>query len=526
MSNPNLGTDEHEANIKTSRAAMDAEPANEPTGESIDTPVNEPENKPTNKTTEPTAPSEPTVSSTPHHPHKKHKFICVLSLITTCILLVGVSFMVGHFLAQSRNQISNNDTNNPDQPSTSTNAISSEAGTLLTDVALIPEQDELTLAFLKLHNDQQNSCYSPLSIRYALEMLREGADGDTRTQIEQLLKNVPIQRYDNITDHLALANSLWVKDGLENYINPDYTNLLQTNFDASLHTDSFTSANNINTWVKDNTLGLLDQALTDQDVAGATALLMNVLAIDMNWERQFDKELTSGQYFGEFTDQTTEDDQRTTMKVTTGSVNSNTPLYFSFANEATLFASDLKQYDDTQLQFVAIQPSDDLSDFIENLDNTKLNQLLSSLKRATAANSNYIYNFTAYIPKFKIDGGLGNLINDLQTLGITDAFDADKANFSNLTSEPGFFIDSATHKTLFDFSEEGIKAAAITTFGGKGSAGGGPIPSSMNIVVSINKPFLYLVRDVKSGNIWFTGTVYQPNLWKDDKAAYDAAWGR
>lgn len=75
-------------------------------------------------------------------------------------------------------------------------------------------------------------------------------------------------------------------------------------------------------------------------------------------------------------------------------------------------------------------------------------------------------------------------------------------------------------ETQFDFSEEGVRAAAVTLMGGFGSGGDYLIPSSVDIVVSINKPFLYLVRDVKTGDVWFMGTVYEPNLWENDHVQY------
>jgi serpin B len=36
----------------------------------------------------------------------------------------------------------------------------------------------------------------------------------------------------------------------------------------------------------------------------------------------------------------------------------------------------------------------------------------------------------------------------------------------------------------------------------------------------INKPFMFLVRDKNSGDIWFIGNMYQPNKWADDQALY------
>lgn len=506
MSSPELGTDENESNLQTSRSAMDADPAPAETG----TPTAPAETTPPSTSPAPaTSTSSAKSTKSSHRPHKKHKLICVLSLIATCILLVGVSFMVGRLLSQP--QTPNHDattTPNPDTPGSTDTPLPNEAGTPLKDITLIPEQDQLVLAFLKLHNDQENSCYSPLSIRYALSMLREGAGGETRHQIDQLLGDLSPKRYNNIADHLSLANALWVKTGLENGLQPGFVDTLQDKFGASLKVDDFNSAANINAWIKDNTLGLLNNALEDSDVLALKAALVNVLAIDMHWEREFDKLSTTGGYFGD-----SEEANTTTMRVD----GANAHLYYHFADDATVFASDLQQYGDTRLQFVAIQP-DNLQTYVANLDLAKINHLLSNLRVALPANNTYTLDFTAYAPKFKIDGGLPSLIKDLNDLGITDAFDADKADFSNLTSSDGFFIDTAKHKTLFEFTEEGIRAAALTVFGGKGAAG--PPYNLIDITVVINKPFLYLVRDVDSGDVWFIGTVYHPEEWDESKKMY------
>jgi len=40
------------------------------------------------------------------------------------------------------------------------------------------------------------------------------------------------------------------------------------------------------------------------------------------------------------------------------------------------------------------------------------------------------------------------------------------------------------------------------------------------IDITINKPFMFLIRDKATKDIWFTGTVYEPNLWENDEESY------
>lgn len=71
-----------------------------------------------------------------------------------------------------------------------------------------------------------------------------------------------------------------------------------------------------------------------------------------------------------------------------------------------------------------------------------------------------------YIPMFKFDYEL-SLISDLSKLGITNVFDSNKADLSNLSSS-GTYITHASHKANIEFSNDGIKAAAATVVGGFG----------------------------------------------------------
>ena len=87
----------------------------------------------------------------------------------------------------------------------------------------------------------------------------------------------------------------------------------------------------------------------------------------------------------------------------------------------------------------------------------------------------------------------------------------------------GLYVGQAVHNANIDFSEEGIKAAAITVFAMKeNSAIEDEVPQP--VIINIDHPFLFLIRDANNGTIWFTGAVYQPNLWADDQAAYEESY--
>ena len=106
---------------------------------------------------------------------------------------------------------------------------------------------------------------------------------------------------------------------------------------------------------------------------------------------------------------------------------------------------------------------------------------------------------------------------NLQQLGVTNVFDQAKADLSNMVDlencDDNAFIMDALHKANIDFSNNGIKAAAITAvIGGMGATGGGfdyewDVPIE-EIDLTFDKPFLYIIRDKATGEVWFTGAVY------------------
>ena len=93
-------------------------------------------------------------------------------------------------------------------------------------------------------------------------------------------------------------------------------------------------------------------------------------------------------------------------------------------------------------------------------------------------------------------------------------FDSTKSDLSGMSSEKGTVISDAKHKANIEFSNEGIKASAVTVGGGYGAASCGfehlyDVPV-VTIDLTFDNPYLYLIRDKKSKEVWFVGSVYEP----------------
>jgi len=83
------------------------------------------------------------------------------------------------------------------------------------------------------------------------------------------------------------------------------------------------------------------------------------------------------------------------------------------------------------------------------------------------------------------------------------------------------YVSDALHKADIEFSEDGIKAAAVTVIIMALGATSVNVKPTYPLIIDINKPFMLIIRDKNTKDIWFTGTVYEPNLWENDRESYE-----
>lgn len=378
-----------------------------------------------------------------------------------------------------------------------------EGNTIISEVDLNKQilESDFSLKFLKLENEKQNMVYSPLSIKYALNMLNEGAAGNTKTQIENVIGDLNLIKYNTIDEVLSLANSVYIRDTFAEYVKEDYRRTITEKYNAEVNYDSFSNATNINNWIEDKTLGIIQNMLNDEAVQNANMLLINALAIDMGWENPFDTSDTYGEDFY------LEDGNTMTATMMHKETMGDSTSYYK-DNDITALTMNLQEYDNMQFEFVAIMPEENLSDYIETLTIEDVNTILEN----TTLASDTPYGVDISIPKFSFDYDL-KLKQDLMDLGMTDAFDENLADFSNMANTE-LCVGDALHKADIDFSEEGIRAAAVTALTMKTTA---MLPDDdQPEEIKIDKPFLYFIRDKQTNEIWFVGTVYEPNSWKQD----------
>jgi len=109
------------------------------------------------------------------------------------------------------------------------------------------------------------------------------------------------------------------------------------------------------------------------------------------------------------------------------------------------------------------------------------------------------------LPRFKVEWGVADLTDALRDLGVSEAFDG-RGAFLGMIDDPDVVIGSVLHKAAMEVNEEGTEAAAATAVMMMRTA----IVDA--VTVSLDRPFVMLVQDMRSEAVLFTAVVADPTL--------------
>ena len=142
------------------------------------------------------------------------------------------------------------------------------------------------IEILKNTVTDDNFACSPISIKSMLKVLEDSTEGDSQKQITSQLSNFT---YPNIIndENIASTNGLFIKDSFQSNIKSAYTDMIKEKYNSDLIIDSFSSPDLINNWVSDNTFNMINNAF--DDIADKDFILVNTLAIDLNWKNNLKK---------------------------------------------------------------------------------------------------------------------------------------------------------------------------------------------------------------------------------------------
>ena len=347
-------------------------------------------------------------------------------------------------------------------------------------------------ALLQNAMDGTNPLVSPLSVASALSMTANGAVGETKTQMEQTLGADTgslnayfsvLQTYLKDNQQMKLANSIWMKDTPTLHVEDAFLQQNAETFDVGIYSAPFddTTKTAINNWVKENTDGMIPEII-DKIPTDTVMYLVNALAFDAKWASVFQ---SSDVWDGTFI---ARDGRKQTGAFLHGEVGQ-----YLHDEHAEGF---LKPYEGGRYAFAALLPDETTSieDYVSRLTGEQLHAILTSPGDETVEIA---------MPKFKTEFS-AELSDSLQALGMTDAFDGEKADFTALgTSDEGnICISNVFHKTFLQVDEEGTKAGAATA-----------VDMTLECAIEygrsviLDRPFLYMIADLDTGLPVFLGVL-------------------
>ena len=352
----------------------------------------------------------------------------------------------------------------------------------------------------------KNMMISPLSISIAMAMSTNGATdenldemkevlgfgemelGSVNEQFKQLIASLVEADKDLV---LSIANSVWMREDFSLDVKTAFTDVLQEFYDAAVFTEGFT-VENINAWVSEKTNGKIEEIVKEigEDVV---MYLINAIYFKAAWTTAFNEENTREGIF------TLSDGTNTTADFMSFAENEDAPKLLAYSSDwddEDRFSMVRIPYGRDVFAFYGIVPSEDnksnIDDFIAKIAENGLDSYLSQLREEG--------DFPIKLPKFKFEYSK-SLVKIFKELGMEKAFEA--GGFHNIAEAPHDpFISNILHKTFIEVNEAGTEAAAVTAVEYSDEAE----PSHFYA----NRPFVFVIRDDRTGSILFIGKVENP----------------
>ncbi len=353
---------------------------------------------------------------------------------------------------------------------------------------------------LRLANEGRNLFFSPFSVSTALAMTYSGAAGETERQMAAALRfTLPQQRlhpaFSALLDdlngakgyELAIANRLW---GQKNYpFRKEFLAGIDARYrggfeQVDYQNDAEGARRTINRWVEAETRGKIRDLLRKPDIKPLTRLVLtNAIYFKGNWSARFDPRNTvAGQFARE------------------DGASVSTPLMtqkgkFPYLREKEFEMLELP-YAGGRLSMLVLLPNRGVPlDRVEaQLSSARLRSWRSGMEET---------DVRLFLPRFRTAARF-ELNAPLDSLGMKDAFDEDRADFSGITKKKGLYISKVIHKAFVDVNEEGTEAAAATAV----------VMSTKSIGMEVrfraDRPFVFAIVDRESESVLFLGRLMNP----------------
>jgi serpin B len=357
-----------------------------------------------------------------------------------------------------------------------------------------------------------NVVYSPYSISLAFAMIYGGAHSETATQMADVLHytlsgdqfhpvfnalDLDLARRPNQAVgvdekerfQLSIANSLWGQDGWP--FLPEYLDLLAVNYGAGMRLVDFENApesarRQINDWVSEQTRGRIKDIIPSGMIDPVTRLVLaNAIYFKATWEYKFNADDTADKPFYLLNGDT----------VSVPMMEIGHQVNLSYAAGDGWQAVSLPYKGGLTEMVVIVPDTGNFETFESTLSAERYDEILAAMEPQDVILS---------MPKYTFETQFG-LKEILASMGMQAAFDPNTADFSGIDGQRDLVISDAIHKAFIAVDEKGTEAAAATII----IMGLGAI-MPQGIVLTIDRPFFFFIRDVPTGTILFMGRVLEP----------------
>lgn len=422
------------------------------------------------------------------------------------ILSTSFAIMMGMFLVQG---CSSSDSDGNEQ----TDSTKQQQEVVMTLELTTEQQTMVTegnaFAFLlmqKEHDIQQGSSFvlSPLSVGFMLGMLNEGAQGQTRQEITQVL-GVGNFEAANVNEYyqrmmtasplvdpevtLAIANMLYANKAQNAVFADGFTATMKKSYNAGIESLDFTQPSAlqaINNWCSSHTNGKIEKILNpDEFDAQAVCYTLNSVYFNAPWSVRFDTNATKQKPFRKADGEE--------LKVDMMNMQGKVGYYL----DNDLQAIGLP-YGNGSYEMMVIMPvsegDEQLSGLIGKLTTDRWVAMTKVMKLPRTVDVS--------LPRF-LSGTKIDLKTPLMDMGVNSAFDSEKSDFSRILATGNrMFVNKMIQKTYIEVNEAGSEAAAVTVSEHVGTAyGESPEP----LIFCADCPFVYIIYETTTNAIFFMG---------------------
>lgn len=336
----------------------------------------------------------------------------------------------------------------------------------------------------KASKGSENIVVSPYSAGAALSMLMEGAQGQTKVELDNALNgcvfsNQNLESGDSV--EVKSANSVWIDSDFS--VRNHYVNVLQKDYDALVETLRFSdpaTVRAINNWCSEHTNGKIDEII-DRLTPGDVMVLLNALYFNAPWEEKFDPGLTGKAEFYGMTGTSQVD-----MMYRKGRYN--------YAEYQGCQMIELPYLGSTYSMFVVLPPEGmDINMFLPYVNEDLYDAAMEMLAPVEVK---------FRMPKVKMETEM--LLNDvLMNMGVKTAFTG-AADFKGIAETGSLAVSQVKQKCYVDITETGTEAAAVTSIQVRLTS----VRPEFDVkTMTVNRPYVFFIADKEADNILFAGKI-------------------